>query len=174
MKKIHLCLVATLTILFTGCAALAPLPNGKVECDVAVRESKLEGDREAVEFEVIPSLFGDFVNIYVKNNTKERIYIEWENARCNSGRIVFSDDRRITMNNAKQDESVSAYSYSLTREITSQSRVMDDYLIPLYKREDLIKGETSKVYLLIPIRFSDGTVVDYHVNLTYKWTPSNE
>lgn len=174
MKKILVCLIATLTILFAGCAALAPLPNGKVECDVDVRESKLEGNEEAVEFNIYPSAFGDFVNIYVRNNTKERVYIEWENARCNSGRIVFSDDRRITMNNAKQDESVAAYSSSITREITSQSRVMDDYLIPLYKREDLIKGEKSRVYLLIPIKFSDGTVVDYHVNLTYKWTPSNE
>lgn len=89
MKKILVCLIATLTILFAGCAALAPLPNGKVECDVDVRESKLEGNEEAVEFNIYPSAFGDFVNIYVRNNTKERIYIEWENARCNSGRIVF-------------------------------------------------------------------------------------
>ena len=174
MKKIHVCLITTLTFLFTGCAIFAPLPNGKVECDVNVTESKLDGDREAVEFKALPSSFGDFVSIYVKNNTKERIYIEWENARCNSGKVVFSDDRRITMNNAKQDESIAAYSFSLTRQITSKSYVMDDYIIPLYEREDLIKGETSNVYLLIPIKFSDGKVVDYHVKLTYKWVPSNE
>ena len=153
------------------------MPKGKVECDVKVRESKKvndQDDQEAVEFTVISGYDAYFATIYVKNNTKERIYIEWENARCNSGRIAFDDDRMITMNEPKQDESISAYSYSITRDITSQNYLKYDYPMPLYRKDDLIKGETSTVYLLIPIRFSDGKVVDYHVNLTYRWVPSNE
>lgn len=177
MKKCQVCffvLITSFTILFTSCFSLSQLPKGKVECDVRVVESKIVNDREAIEFTVISGYDEYFASIYLKNNTNERIYIEWENARCNSGKIAFNDDRRITMNNPKQDESVASFSYSLTRKVTSQSKVMDDYLIPLYKKDDLIKGETKNVYLLIPIRFSDGKVIDYHVNLTYKWVPSDE
>jgi len=162
-------------ILFTGCATLSTYsPKGKVDCDIDVKESYLEGNREAVEFNVITGIYEEFVSLYVYNSTKERIYIEWENARCNGGKVAFSDDRRITMSVPKQDEAVSGFSYSLTREITSKNNVMDDYLIPLYRKENLIKEESSKVYLLIPIRFSNGKVVDYHITLTYKWIPSIE
>lgn len=186
MKKIYVCIInvcviATLILLLNGCMAAyysASYPKGKVECDVSVRETNLINDREAVEFNIIPSSYGDgdFISIYVKNNTNDRIYIEWENARCNSGRVVFDDDRRITMNNAKQDEAISAYGYSLTKHITSQSYVLDDYLLPLYKKDDLIKGLRKNVYLLMPIKFSDGKVIDYHVTIEYRWEaePSNE
>ena len=165
---------ASLLILFIGCGSLSSVQKGEITCDVSVEESKMFGEEQAVEFSARYCISNSFVEFFkVYNNTNERIYIEWENARCNHGKVIFSDDRRINMNNAKQDEAISPHSFSLSRDITSKNYVMDDYLIPLFHKKDLKAGEVRKVYLLIPIRFSDGTITEYHVTLTYKWTSSN-
>lgn len=161
-------------LLFTGCMSLSSFPKGTITCDVRVEESRLFNDKEAVEFSAKYFLSSSFVEFFkVYNNTNERIYIEWENARCNHGKVIFSDDRRINMNNAKQDEAVSPNSHSLSRDITSSTYVGDDYLIPLFRKKDLIDGDVGKVFLLIPIRFSDGSVTEYHITLSYKWIASN-
>lgn len=173
--SVLLSIVTTTMLLFTGCMSSSfSFPKGTITCDVSVEESRLFNDKEAIEFSAKYFLSNSFVEFFkVYNNTNERIYIEWENARCNHGKVVFSDDRRINMNNAKQDEAVSPNSYSLSRDITSATYVGDDYLIPLFRKKDLIDGEEGKVFLLIPIRFSDGSVTEYHITLSYKWTVSN-
>lgn len=168
-----LCIVI-ISILFTGCISLSSVPKGTISCDVSVEESYVIGDKEAVEFTAryfLDNYFVEFFKVY--NNTNERIYIEWENARCNYGKVVFSDDRRINMNNAKPDEAVSPNSYSLSRDITSKNCILSDSMIPIIHKKKLIDGEIDKVFLLIPIRFSDGKVVEYHITLNYKWTAEN-
>ena len=173
-KSVLLSIVTTTMLLFTSCMSLSSYPQGKITCEVSVEESRLFKDKEAIEFSAKYFLNNKFVEFFqVYNNTNERIYIEWENARCNHGKVIFSDDRRITMNNAKQDEAVSPNSYSLLRDITSATYVGNDYLIPLFNKKDLIAGDVGKVFLLIPIRFSDGSVTEYHLTLSYKWTASD-
>lgn len=160
------------TVLFTGCVSLSSYSKGTITCDVSVKESRLIGDKESVEFYAEYSSNSFVENFKVYNNTNERIYIEWENARCDYGKVVFDDDRRINMNNAKQDEAVSPNSYSISRDITSMNRVGNDNIYPLFNEKNLKDGKNCYVFLLIPIRFSDGTVVEYHVTLNYKWVAS--
>ena len=104
-------------------------------------------------------------------NTDERIFIEWENARCQSGKVVFGDDRRITMNNAKADEAISANSHSLTKEVTSADNIMSDDIIPLFRTKYLQDGIDKYVKIKIPVRFADGTVEEYDFYVRLYWEP---
>jgi len=105
---------------------------------------------------------------YIENGTDERIYIEWENARVTNSRVVFGDDRRISMGNPKADEAVSVHNRSIMRDITGETYIGRRTLLPLYEPEQLKKniGQSDTTYLLIPIRYSDGTVEDFKLAFT--------
>lgn len=110
-----------------------------------------------------------FLTIYLENCTNDRIYIEWENARCDNGKVVFGDDRRITMNNPKADEAVSSLSMSLRRGVTSADRIGSNYILPLFRIKLLKEGLSDNVTLKIPIRFIDGSVEEYTFNVKLSW-----
>ena len=117
-------------------------------------------------------------NFRVNNNTDERIYIEWENARVINSRVIFGDDRRITMGNPKADEAISAHGSSISREITSEVCIGDSFVLPLFRPKDLKKNIGSKdyVFFMIPIRYSDNTVEEFKLELTvwYELPPTSE
>lgn len=114
----------------------------------------------------------------VENGTDERIFIEWENARILNSRIIFSDDRRISMGNPKADEAVSAHRNSISRDITGESYIGDSYIIPLFRPKDLKKniGNKHNTYITIPIRYSDNTVEDFELcfSVWYQLPPQTE
>ena len=73
------------------------------------------------------------------------------------------------MNNPKADEAVSAHSLSISRDFTSMNNIGDDDVYPLYNVKDLKNGKTKSVFLIIPIRYTDGSVEEYRLTLTYSW-----
>lgn len=117
-------------------------------------------------------------NFYIRNNTNERVYIEWENARLTGSRIIYGDDRRITMGNPKADEAVSAHGSSIMRQITGETYIGSEWVIPLFRTKDLKKNLSDKDYtfIMIPIRYLDNTVEEINLTLTvwYELPPSTE
>jgi len=118
-------------------------------------------------------------NFEVKNGTDERIYIEWENARLDRSRVVFGDDSSISMRNPKADEAVSPHELSISREITGENKIGDDYQIELYNVRNLKKnylGSKARTYITIPIRYMDGTVEEFKLEFTawFELPPTTE
>ena len=122
-------------------------------------ELKFEDDSCAISFDYRESRGVIYLQVY--NKTGTRAYIEWENARLDGARIVFGDDRRITMGNAKADEAIPAKSSSISRDILSESWVgsetIDNPVSP-----SKVRGRGGKeLTATIPIRFNDNTTIDY-------------
>ena len=172
--KIKLVLLFSIASLcLSGCALLLGVgngPKGSVKNEVSITSRHSEGKMNAVKLTCISSSYDEnFLTIYLWNNTDERIFIEWENARCQSGKVVFGDDRRITMNNAKADEAISANSHSLTKEVTSADNIMSDDIIPLFRTKYLQDGIDKYVKIKIPVRFADGNVEEYDFYVRLYW-----
>lgn len=135
----------------------------EVTSELSDRGKKIEFSARLAEWK---SEWIQFFQVF--NKTNERIFIEWENARILGDRVVFSDDRRITMNNPKADEAVSPISFSIRRDITSARKIGENYIFPLFYTKNLKKnlGEKSTIYLKIPIRYLDNTVEEFNIELT--------
>ena len=101
------------------------------------------------------------LNVQVKNKTKDRLYIEWENARFADSRIVFGDDSRLSMRNPKADEMVSSNSTSIHRRIIPERWVKSDYIINLIEESDIREEGGYECEIIIPIRYGEGKTVDY-------------
>ena len=117
-------------------------------------------------------------NFVVKNNTDERIYIEWENSRLDGSRIVFGDDSYISMRNPKADEAVSAHSTSISREISGEKKIDLDYQLEIYDVRYLKKnaGMKDNTYIKIPIRYMDGTIEEFDIKFSawFELPPTTE
>lgn len=172
MKIKVLCLLSIAALSFNSCALLlgAGGNSGSVKEEVTLISSHSEERRKSVELKCSASSYDEtFLTIYLENCTNDRIYIEWENARCDNGKVVFGDDRRITMNNPKADEAVSSLSMSLRRGVTSADRIGSNYILPLFRIKLLKEGLSDNVTLKIPIRFIDGSVEEYTFNVKLSW-----
>lgn len=167
------CLLSTATLFLNSCMSQMGVSNvsgGSLEDEVKNSSYHSEDKKEAIELVCLPSKYDEnFITVFFWNNTNERVYIEWENARCNSGKVIFGDDRRITMNNAKADEAISPHSTSLTREITSMDNIGSNYLMPLFSIKNIQKGTDGNIYLKIPVKFADGSVEEYRFNIRLYW-----
>lgn len=107
-----------------------------------------------------------FIEVEVFNKTDNRIYIEWENARLDDSKVVFDDDRPITMGLKKEEEVVASRRSSESRKITKKSKFIGD---TLYELINLKKYESIDFDVLLPIRFGDKSV-DYQFKLcVYKY-----
>ena len=172
MKIKVLCLLSVAALSFNSCALLLGTggSSGSVKEEVTLISSHSEERKKSVELKCSASSYDEtFLTIYLVNCTNDRIYIEWENARCDNGKVVFGDDRRITMNNPKADEAVSSLSMSLRRGVTSADRIGSDYILPLFRIKLLKEGFSDNVTLKIPIRFMDGSVEEYTFNVKLSW-----
>lgn len=101
------------------------------------------------------------LRIKIQNKTKERIYIEWENARFDNSRIVFGSDSRLSMKNPKADELIHANSISHAKTIMPEGWVSSDYVITLIDESRVMKKGGHECDIILPVRFSSGEVIDY-------------
>lgn len=119
--------------------------------------------------------FNDYIyDFTVTNNTTEHISIQWENARIASSKVAFKGDTPDNMHQPKADEVISPSYKSVPKDI---GRV--DYLDGtrkdvwgmnpsiMYGIPDLKKtpGKTKSLDILIPIKYEDGTVEDFKLEL---------
>lgn len=167
------CLLSTATLFLNSCMSsmgVSSVSGGSLEDEVKIYSYHSKDKKDAIELVCLPSNYNDdFITVYLWNNTNERVYIEWENARCEFGKVIFSDDRRITMNNAKSDEAISPHSSSLTRKITSMNNIGSDYIRPLFSIKNIKKGIDENINLKIPIKFADGSIEEYEFNIRLYW-----
>lgn len=176
MRRLLFVMIAC-ACLFTSCfTSSSALKNGTVECEVSSYTSAPSEYRDLVSFRAYAFNSDDnFIRGFrVYNNSDDRIYIEWENARMlSSYKVYFGDDTRLLMNQPKADEAVSSKSSSISRALTCNLYVDEYVTVPIYKVKDLKNGEEGSTFLKIPIRFSNGKVYDYNVTVRYKWKPDN-
>ncbi len=164
MRKVLLLMLMMLTI---GITASAKKPKPVIKYSLEVSNVSSEKGK-LISFDCYsPSEYSTtFIRGFqVKNETDERIFIEWENARVTNSRVIFEDDRRITMGNPKADEAISPKSRSISREITGETYIGSSFVMGLYNTKQLKKNLGSKdtTYIKIPIRFADGSVEEFEL-----------
>ena len=164
-KKSLFLMIMVFAFSFSVNAKKKPKPIFKSQLEVKTtkpseRSNLIIFEAEAREYD--ENFIKDF---QVENKTDDRIYIEWENARIDGGKVVFGDDRFITKDNPKADEAVSSHSKSLSRDITYNTS--GDYLIPLFRVKELKKdiGTKRHMFLTIPIRYMDNTIDEFEVTM---------
>lgn len=164
MKKI-VCLLFVMLIMSMHVEAKKVKPIQKSSWELVSEHS---GKGKLVTFNCVltstaPGFLSDFV---CKNSTDERIFIEWENARLNSDKIIFGDDTRLTMRDTKADEAVSPHGNSITRQIAALKQIQPDITYALFPAsvDKVLKKELGKkgtVEVKIPIRFMDNHIEEY-------------
>jgi len=116
---------------------------------------------------ILTSMAPGFLSSFVcENGTDERIFIEWENARLNGGKVIFGDDTRLSMRNPKTDEAVSPHGSSIIRKIASMEQIQPDITYALFPAsvDKVLKKELGKkgtVEVKIPVRFADNHIEEY-------------
>ena len=113
----------------------------------------------------------------VKNGNRERIMIEWQNARINGKEIAFGSDSATTFRDIKPDEVVVSNSYSVLRDLFAKSQFTIGAINPLTGIRDSftiskhnlsyndLKKYNGEMSIIIPIRFADNTTKDYHFRI---------
>lgn len=158
MKRTFLLLLSLIVLPALAFCQERPIHTLMLE-PVRSEELKFEDDSCAITFDYRESRGVIYLQVY--NKTKKRAYIEWENARLDGARIVFGDDRRITMGTPKADESIPAKSASISRDILSEAWVGSD-TIDNPVSPSKVRGRGGKeLTATIPVRFGDGEPVDY-------------
>lgn len=127
---------------------------------------------DSLTFEVFPSFYsnGKEGSIYfdVLNNTANRIYIEWENARLEDSRTVFSNERMFEIDRPKQDESVISGEQSISKELIPERYVFPNRpLGPLWDKSLLEKGYNQTASLIVPIRKEGQKTKDYKFKIKF-------
>lgn len=173
MKKLFIFMV----LIFISIGLFAQVSveyNGSVLCVLSEPDTNQSKDcvyeDSIAKFEFYPKEY--FVGVEVTNNMNERIYIEWENARLNGGKVVFDDDSRLLMNEKKEDEVVISNEKSVKRSITSSYKILSNTILPLYYKKDMKKDwkKTGKGYsttsIIIPIKYGN-KIIDYKFKLKF-------
>lgn len=105
---------------------------------------------------------GGQLKVSVFNRTKSTMYVEWEDARFDHSRIVFGDDTRYSMRNAKHDEAVPSFTRSIERDIYPEKWFTSDYTMNFIEESTVRWSGGYKCDISIPIRFGSGSVKYYH------------
>lgn len=157
--KNFLCLVAASVFCLTTVFGQERPIHKLMLSPIRSEELKFEDDSCKISFDYRESNGAIYVQVY--NKTGKRAYIEWENARLDGSRIVFGDDRRITMGNAKADEAIPANNSSINRDILAEAWVGSDYISnPVSPAK--VKGRGGQdLNIIIPVRFGEGETIDY-------------
>lgn len=98
--------------------------------------------------------------VSIKNNTNERMYIEWSNFRWDSSPVVFDTDSRLFMNTKKEDEVIMPGDW-LGQNIIQRNLIGESWITPWVDVKYLKKGGSVKSKLIVPIRYSNGVTKDY-------------
>lgn len=133
-------------------------------------ELKFEDDSCKISFDYRESHGMLYVQVY--NKTGKRAYIEWENARLDGSRVVFGDDRRITMGNAKADEAIPAKSASISRDILAEGWVGSETIANPISPSKVRGRGGAELGVVIPVRFGEGETIDYQFRIAiYSYNP---
>lgn len=160
MKK--LLFVLCLVVAMSSCSVYTPISFQSLSIDC---ESEVYVDSVAIDLRFLDSdsrvLNSKMVAFQMKNNTDKRIYIEWENARFIRNHVYFGGDSNESRYHVKADEAVSAGKWSIYRLVGSHSLLNNYYTM---SAED-----DGTCLLTVPVRFSDGVVVEYYVKFKLLW-----
>ncbi len=144
--------------------------KGDIKTEISLTSKHSEEKMDDIELYCYVSKYDQYtINVSFFSRAKERVFIEWEHARFNNDRIAFGDDNRLTMRNHKADEAISSFSFSLSKDILPVSHIQSDYILPIFKLDKIKSGESSYVFLKIPVRFADGSVEDYKYEIRIYW-----
>lgn len=169
MKKL-LCLVAVSVLSLTSLFGQDRPIHKLMLSPVRSEEMRFEDDSCSIKFDYRES--SGLINVMVHNRTNKRAYIEWENARLDGARIVFGDDRRITMGNAKADEAIPAKSSSISRDILSEGWVGSETIANPISPSKVRGRGGAELGVVIPVRFGEGETIDYQFRIAiYSYNP---
>ena len=129
--------------------------------------------------EMLFSISETTIEFKVRNGNKERIMIEWQNARINGEEIAFSSDSATTFRDTKPNEVVVSNSFSVLRGLFAKHNfTIESTFNPITGvrssgftiREhglsyNFLKKHNGKMSIIIPIRFADNTIKDYHFEI---------
>lgn len=155
MKKI----VTLLSLFLCLCASSQPRVVFKMVQPYESENTFFADDSVAISFS---RTYHQVPYVQVENLTKNRIYIEWENARYEKSRIAFGEDSRISMRYPKADEMIPAGEKS-----SSHSGFYEEHLVNEngawnpFNDERIFEYGKRSIEFLIPIRFSNGSTRDY-------------
>lgn len=103
-----------------------------------------------------------FCYVSIHNKLQSRIYVEWENFRWDGSAVAFDSDSRLFMDQPKRDEAIMSYEES-RKNIVQKDLVGESWITPWYHEKDFKHGGKLSSVMIIPIRFSDGKVIDYRI-----------
>lgn len=173
MKKLLLMLALIVPLLAFNVEAKKP--KGEIVMEVisqTVNGTPFETD--SVLSMIISKYADRFVSLYPTNRTDDKIHIEWDGAKFNGAKLVFDTDNRLNMNNHKEDEAIYAKQSGLMRNVTSQYKVGEYSLYPIYDKKDVEKkGIPETVTITIPVRLKDNTIRLYKYELKYYFKPES-
>ena len=118
------------------------------------------------------------IQFQLNNKTKERLYIEWENARLMGQKPAFGTDCKlgVRLNTKKEDELVVAESSSILRELLVErlsglSGVLGktSFGAPWGGEMELRKNREQIFDFILPIKFESGKTLDLKFKFSIKW-----
>lgn len=111
-------------VLFFISVSLSAKPKGYLSARII--SPKVEGQTNKYEDDTIKVSFfphRNYLEIEIFNKTKERIYIEWENARIGNSAVAFGTDIKIKIDEPKANEVVYPESYSIRTELFPKNNI---------------------------------------------------
>lgn len=149
--------------------AEAKKPKGEIVMEVISKT--VDGrsfETDSVLSMIITTYADRFVTLYPTNRTNDKINIEWDGAKFNGAKLVFDTDNRLSINKHKDDEAIYAKQSGLMRNVTSQYKVGEYSLYPIYEKKEVEKkGIPEMVTITIPVRLKDDTIRLYKYTLKY-------
>ena len=167
MKKFILMLALMLSILAFD--AEAKKPKGEIVMEVISQTMNGEPFETDSVLRITFVPYADrFVTLMPYNRTNDKINIEWDGAKFDGAKLVFDTDSRLNMNQQKGDEAVYAGQSGLMRNVTSQYKVGDYSIYPIYEKKEVEKtGIPKEVSISITVRLKDDSVRLYKYTLKY-------
>lgn len=167
MKKFLLLLALLVPML--ALTAEAKKPKGEIVMEVISQTVNGQPFETDSVLSVYMSKCADtFISLYPTNRSNEKINIEWDGARFNGAKLVFGTDSRLTLNSHKEDEAIYAGQSGLMRDVTSEYKVGQYGMYPIYNKKDLEKkGLSETVTITIPVRMKDDSIRLYKYTLKY-------
>lgn len=126
-----------------------------------ISDASYENDSVRIDFIFMGCDF-PYIGVTIKNKTKSRIYVEWENARLGTLNVMFMTDNVLMYSRPKQDEVIHAGS-SIRREIGK--RTDGSYSIPIFRERNIKNMGDDYASVIIPIRYTSGKIDDIKVGI---------
>ena len=112
---------------------------------------------------------GDFIDIGLYNKSDQPVIIDWENARFNWSKVIFSTDQPITMDSQpKPQETIYPGRGISSKRITGRSKYINA-IWPLYEKDELKNGKIIPITIEISVLLKNGEAKLYTFNLKFKW-----